>query len=55
MTTPTTTKKPRAKKAVAAPAVVTTPQILPRGSVIAVAAAPFTPPTPFVKKKPTWA
>ncbi|MFN5542532.1 MAG: hypothetical protein ACK45Y_06315 [Betaproteobacteria bacterium] len=55
MTTSTTPKKPRAKKAVAAAAEPATPQILPRGSVAPVAAAPFTPPTPFVKKKPTWA
>jgi hypothetical protein len=52
-----TTKKPPAKKSTTAPseAVVSTPTILPHGSVAPILAAPFTAAAPFVKKKPTWA
>lgn len=44
---------PRAKKkALDAPVERVKPEDIPRGRLVAVQAAPFTPPPPFVKRKP---
>ena len=47
-------KKATATKAVPEPVEPAKPTVLPRGSVVAVQAAPFTPPPAYVHKKPKW-